>query len=140
MLTLEIATAAALISCLLGIACIFLTRVTWSNGRLELVQQPTSRRILLGTLCGGMLTGLVTAPVLMAYFGSMNRPEVTPEYLLPGSIIGASIIIFSIVNFRVRAALCVGHRAVCNTPLGTAVRRPGCDRSAAPRLMDFPWD
>ncbi|RWA68879.1 caspase family protein [Mesorhizobium sp.] len=98
-LTLEIAIAAALISCLLGIACIFLTRVTWSNGRLELVQQPTSRRILLGTLCGGMLTGLVTAPVLMAYFGSMNRPEVTPEYLLPGSIIGASIIIFSIVNF-----------------------------------------
>ncbi|WP_095203957.1 caspase family protein [Mesorhizobium carmichaelinearum] len=98
-LTMEMAIAAAFIACLLGTACIFFTRIKWSSRRLKLVQHPRQAQILLGAACGGTLTGGITAPFLMGYFGSMNRPEVTPEYLLPGSIIGASIIIFSIVNF-----------------------------------------
>ncbi|WP_137933591.1 caspase family protein [Mesorhizobium comanense] len=98
-LTTEMAIAAALIACLLGSTCIFLTRLKWSNRRLKFIQQPSRTSILLGAACGGMLTGVITAPFLMGYFGSLDRPQVTPGYLVPGSIIGASIIIFSIVNF-----------------------------------------
>jgi hypothetical protein len=40
------------------------------------------------------------APVLMMYFGRLNRPDMTPILLLPGAILGASIIVLSIVSFN----------------------------------------
>ena len=98
-LTVEIAIAAAFVACTLGFITIFLTRVGWSKGRLNLIDHPRQTQILFSTACGGMLTGLIAAPALMAYFGRLDRPQVTPDYLLPGSIIGASIVVFSIVNF-----------------------------------------
>lgn len=98
-LTMEMAIAAAFIACLLGTSCIFFARIKWSNHRLGLIQKPNRTNTLLGAACGGMLSGVISAPFLMGYFGRLYRPEVTPGYLVPGSIVGASIIIFSIVNF-----------------------------------------
>ena len=128
-LTVEIAVAAAFVACTLGFICIFLARVGWSKGRLKLIDHPGKAQILASTACGGMLTGLIAAPALMAYFGRLDRPEVTPDYLLPGSIIGASIVVFSIVNFdfeRLNArrmgasALAAGAALMCGA-LATAI-------------------
>jgi uncharacterized caspase-like protein len=57
-------------------------------------------RTVLGSALGGMLAGLITAPAITWYFGRIgDRPEMSPLLLLPGSVVGASVVVFSIVNF-----------------------------------------
>jgi hypothetical protein len=56
-------------------------------------------RILAGTILGGALSGILTASLVMLHFAKLNRPMVTPLLLLPGSVIGTAVIVFSIVNF-----------------------------------------
>ncbi|MEH3061548.1 MAG: caspase family protein [Methylobacterium radiotolerans] len=95
----EVAVATALVAGLLGTLSLFWTRVRWSNGRLALLSSRTRPQTLVGAACGGVAAGLVAGPLLVMYFGRLSRPPVTPDRLLPGAIIGSSILIFSIVNF-----------------------------------------
>ena len=100
-LLVEITIAAALSACVLGVLAVFFSSITISGGfRLRLVNNPTRANIIIGACIGGAIAGAVAAPVLMMYFGRLNRPDMTPVLLLPGAIVGASIIVFSIVSFN----------------------------------------
>ncbi|MHC2001796.1 caspase family protein [Methylobacterium sp. CM6241] len=95
----EVSIATALVACLLGALCFFATRITIDRRQLGLLQSRTPRRTVVSSAMGGIVSGIIAAPMLMWYFGRMARPEVTPEYLLPGAVLGSSILIFAIVNF-----------------------------------------
>jgi hypothetical protein len=98
-LTLDITVAAAIVACLLGTLSILSTRIEVTGQGLALLPSRTWHRTVLASAAGGILAGMIAAPLLTAYFGRLNRPEVTPDYLLPGSMIGAALLIFAIVNF-----------------------------------------
>ncbi|WP_342148226.1 caspase family protein [Methylorubrum sp. SB2] len=98
-ITTEIAIATTFVASLLGTLCIMFTRLTFQYKKTSLVSTRTWFRTLLGSSAGGTISGIIAAPFLMAYFGRLSRPPVTPEFLLPGAVFGSSIIIFSIVNF-----------------------------------------
>jgi hypothetical protein len=99
-LLVEITIATALTACVLGTLSLFFARVSIRMDGLKLSEAPSWHRVVIGSTFGGVLAGILAAPLLMVHFGVMNdRPLMTPRYLLPGSILGASIIIFSIVNF-----------------------------------------
>lgn len=123
---LEIAVAAGLTAALLGTLSVFWSRASLGLTGIVVSQKRSWLRILAGATCGGGLAGMIAAALLTMYFGRLDRPEMTPGLLLPGSIVGTSIIIFSIVNFdferlsarriwaSVRAslvALCIGVMA-----------------------------
>jgi hypothetical protein len=99
-LYLEITYGTAFAACVLG-AC----TLTGSLICLSTRGEPTSSlarfsRVLLGSALGGVVTGLIVAPCLTWYYGSIpDRPEMTPWLLLPGSIVGSSLVVFSIINF-----------------------------------------
>jgi hypothetical protein len=46
-----------------------------------------------------MLSGLIAAPILTIYFGLKSRPDMSPNLLIPGSMLGTWFIVFSIINF-----------------------------------------
>lgn len=99
-LLVEITIATVLAGCVLGVLSLFFSRVSIYMGGFKLSNAPSGQRIMIGSAFGGIVTGILAAPVLMVHFGAMhNRPQMLPDYLLPGSIIGAAIFIFSIVNF-----------------------------------------
>jgi len=96
-LSLEVAYGAAVAACFVGalsLAGAHLCSTAGSVGRGQII------RTILGSALGGMLAGLIAAPVITWYFGRIaGRPEMRPLLLLPGSVIGASVVVFSIVNF-----------------------------------------
>jgi hypothetical protein len=98
-LLLEIAIATALTACTLGFLATFLARAQRVKG--EWILLPGARRMqaICGSIAGGMVTGLIAAPLITLYFGSKERPEFLPNFLLPGAVLGAAFIIFSIINF-----------------------------------------
>jgi hypothetical protein len=96
---LEIAVATALIGCVLGFLSLFFSRAQIGPKGFKLTDNPSHMRTIIGSAVGGALAGALVAPILMLYFGRMFRPQMTPTFLLPGGILGASIFIFSIVNF-----------------------------------------
>jgi hypothetical protein len=99
-LYLEITYGTAFAACVLGAFTL-----TGSLICLSTRGEPTSSlarlsRVLLGSSLGGVATGLVVAPCLTWYYGSIpDRPEMTPWLLLPGSIVGSSLLVFCIINF-----------------------------------------
>jgi hypothetical protein len=57
--------------------------------------------VMFGAGLGGTLAGLIAAPFITSYFGSMSgRPEMDPLLLLPGSVVSSAAIVFSIMNFE----------------------------------------
>jgi hypothetical protein len=97
---LEITIATTLAAGLLGVLSLFWARASIGLEGLVVAATPSPTRILLGTTFGGLLAGLIATPLIMMRFGpEPDRPEMTPALLLPGTILGASIFIFSIVNF-----------------------------------------
>lgn len=96
---LEITVATALTGALLGMLCLLWARASVGLRGLVISENRSPTRILLGTICGGALAGLIAAPLITMYFGRFARPAMTPDLLLPGAIVGTSIFIFSVVNF-----------------------------------------
>ncbi|MDX0445188.1 hypothetical protein GOD94_26060 [Sinorhizobium medicae] len=96
-LMVEITYGTAFAACPLGVATIFCAGV---GRQLPIAKVAVATRVFLGSCIGGAIAGSLTAPFLTYYFGIMaNRPQMTPERLLPGSILGAAFIVLSIVNF-----------------------------------------
>ena len=56
---------------------------------------------LLGGIAGGILAGLIVGPPTTLYFGLLDRPAVSALILVPGALLGASILVFSIVTYSV---------------------------------------
>ncbi|WP_164902077.1 caspase family protein [Rhizobium leguminosarum] len=84
-------------ACPLGVASIFSAGLArkWSLPKVGSIAW-----VFLGSCVGGALAGAATAPFLTYYFGTMyDRPQMTPDRLLPGSIVGAAFIVLAIVNF-----------------------------------------
>jgi hypothetical protein len=98
-LVLEIAIASALIGCVLGFLSLFFSRLKFDQKLISLATRPTWQQTLVGSAVGGTLAGLLTAPFLTWYFGRFSRPEYSPDLLLPGSVVGAAVFIFAVVNF-----------------------------------------
>ncbi|CAN7610330.1 caspase family protein [Bradyrhizobium sp. LjRoot220] len=96
---LEITVATALTGALLGMLSLLWARASIGLSGLVVSENRSPTRILLGTICGGGLAGLIAAPLITMYFGRFERPLMTPDLLLPGAILGTSIFIFSVVNF-----------------------------------------
>ena len=96
---MEITVATALTACLLGSLSLFFTRAGWAPWRFELSPNRSTLRTIAGSVVGGMLTGLIAGPALTVYFGLKHRPDMNPILLIPGGILGAGVLIFSIVNF-----------------------------------------
>jgi hypothetical protein len=96
---LEITVATALTGALLGMLSLLWARASVGLRGLVVSKNRSPTRILLGTICGGGLAGLIAAPLITMYFSRFDRPEMTPDLLLPGAILGTSIFIFSVVNF-----------------------------------------
>lgn len=95
----RITTATAVVACVLGFLTLFFTRVGVSSGRVNVVQSPSAFRTLEGAVLGGALSGIICAPVLTLYFGAQSGPKALPGLLVPSGIVGASIFVFSIINF-----------------------------------------
>jgi hypothetical protein len=97
---LEITTATALTSCLLSVCSLFFARTSIGARGFGLSPDRSLMRLALGAAAGGVVAGLISGPILSAYFGLIHdRPEMRPWLLLPGAVVGSSIQIFSIVNF-----------------------------------------
>ena len=78
----------------------FLLEVKLGRYGMKLAPGTSAMQLLMGSVVGGIITGIVIAPLVTLYFGSIpDRPMLTPDYLLPGSVLGASFIVFSIINF-----------------------------------------
>jgi hypothetical protein len=97
-LLLEIAIATALTACTLGFFSTFFAWVSTVGREWESSRSPRLRAIC-GAIAGGAVTGFVAAPLVTLYFGSHMRPEFLPNFLMPGAVLGAAFIIFSIINF-----------------------------------------
>jgi Caspase domain len=95
----EITYATVFGACVLGFLTLFFARVRLSKRKVVLSSTPSVVWVIAGAVFGGALSGLIVAPIVTVYFGRLARPEVTPVYLLPGSIVGSAILVFSIVNF-----------------------------------------
>lgn len=96
---IEITLATAMTACLLGSLALFFSRLAIIGWKVTVSENRSPIRLIAGATVGGWLAGVVSAPLLTMYFGRFERPEMTPALLLPGSLVGASILIFSIVNF-----------------------------------------
>jgi hypothetical protein len=94
---LEITVTTILTAALLGFLTLFLSRST--IGRIAFPVTDKRKMQLFGTTAGGIVTGAIAAPLITAYFGIKSRPDMTPYYLLPGGVVGAAFLVFSIVNF-----------------------------------------
>jgi hypothetical protein len=98
-LVLEIVAATVVAGCLLGFMSLFFTRVQISLTKIRMRSLPTMPQVLVWASIGGGISGLLCGPMLMLHFGNEPRPELQPEALLPGAILGATALVFSIVNF-----------------------------------------
>ena len=99
-LYLEITYATIFAACVLGALTLSGALICLSSLREPTSYRARSSRILLGSASGGVAAGLIVAPVLTWYFGTMSdRPVMTPGLLLPGSIVGSSLLVFTIINF-----------------------------------------
>lgn len=96
---IESTVATALTACVLGFLCLLWARLDWKLSGPAIAKNPSVFRIVGGSIAGGMLAGLVAAPILTMYFGLKSRPELSPDLLIPGAILGTIFVIFSIVNF-----------------------------------------
>lgn len=98
-MVVELAIATALTACIVGVLSIFFARATISRGRITIPRYVSPIRNMLGAAFGGVIAGLVCGPILMCYYGSLSRPDAMPTLLVPPGIVGAVIVVFSIVNF-----------------------------------------
>jgi hypothetical protein len=68
---------------------------------LRFMPNNTFINVLTRACLGGVLAGSVIGPIMMLHFAgaSTPRPELLPPVLLPGAVVGAPIVIFSILSF-----------------------------------------
>ena len=95
---IEISYTTVFAAYILGFLTLFFAKVRLSNWKVAFSSAPSAANVLTGSVFGGVLCGLAVAPIATLYFGRMDRPEVTPVYLLPGEILGSAILVFSMVN------------------------------------------
>jgi hypothetical protein len=96
----EITVATALTASFLSVCSLFFARVSFGFKGFMLSSNRSAERILIGAGAGGIVAGMISGALLSAYFGLIqDRPQMRPLLLLPGAVIGSSILIFSIVNF-----------------------------------------
>jgi hypothetical protein len=99
-LYLEITYGTISAACMLGAFTLTGALVAVSWRRTKPSELGNKTQILVGSSVGGVVTGLVVAPWLTWYIGRIrDRPEMTPWLLLPGSLLGSSLLVFSIINF-----------------------------------------
>lgn len=99
-LYLEITYATAFAACTLGALTLAGALVCLSTLDESSSRRTRFSRMLLGSSLGGVAAGLIVAPFLTWHFAVIrDRPPMTPELLLPGSIIGSSLLVFTIINF-----------------------------------------
>ena len=94
----EFTYAAILGVCISAFLTLFFARVRVRRWKLALSPTPGAPDLLAGSGFGGILAGVIIGPVLTAYFGRLARPELTPEFLLPGVIFSSVIVVYYIVN------------------------------------------
>jgi uncharacterized caspase-like protein len=99
-LLLEISVTSIVTSVLLGTLCLAASGLILGSNGLCVIREPTRQRLLIGSLVGGVLAGIITGPGVMIYFARLCRPILQPEYLMPGAIIGAAFIAFAVVNYN----------------------------------------
>ncbi|MGO8653891.1 caspase domain-containing protein [Rhizobium ruizarguesonis] len=96
-LSLEITYGTAFAACPLGVLSFLFAGLARRN---KVGSAKERFWTFAGGCFGGALAGAVSAPFITAFFGLMhNRPPMTPELLLPGSIFGAAFLVVAIVNF-----------------------------------------
>jgi Caspase domain len=98
-LVLEITFAAASAACGLGFLCTFFARASFRSLGLYLISNASNLRSIVGSLAGGCIAGILLGPLVTLYFLPLNRPWYGPKFLLPGGILGAAFIVFSIISF-----------------------------------------
>lgn len=91
----EITFACILAGIVLGPASLALSK--WPFGR----RAPSLLLSLVGGIAGGILAGLIVGPPLTFLFGRLDRPAVSAAVLLPGGLLGVSLLVFSIVTYNV---------------------------------------
>jgi Caspase domain len=97
-LWLEVTCATAFAACIVGPFALSGAHLWLAPKDGSILNQ--AARLVFGSAAGGMLAGLIAAPVITWYFGRITgRPEMGPLLLLPGSVICASAVIFSVINF-----------------------------------------
>ena len=125
-LALEMSVSTALGACVLGFCCVFAARLTAYGNATNMSRNARLVRAVIGSTIGGLVTGIICAPITMWYFSTMSRPKVMPTLLLPGTIFGAVFIVFSIVNFdferlSARRLLAAAGAAASAIPIGGLV-------------------
>jgi MFS family permease len=54
-----------------------------------------------GGLSGGVLGGILLGPLLLTYFGEINRPISGPLVVIPGGLAGVSVVAFVLLSYDV---------------------------------------
>lgn len=57
------------------------------------------KQAVITSLLAGLVAGLLTGPVVTAYFGSMDRPFIEPLQLVPGALLVAAFVVFTVINY-----------------------------------------
>ena len=104
-LIVEISYATVLGAFTLGFLTLLFGQTQMPNLRAVLSPAPSIVNVMVGSIFGGVLSGLFVGPIVTLYFGQLARPELTPMYFLPGAILGSAILAFSIVNELERLSL-----------------------------------
>ena len=102
----EITTGSVLVGLLLGL---FALALADTFGRRSVAGDGSGWRALAfnqftGAVLGGILAGVVTGPLENFYFGQQPRSFLSPQIMLPGALMGATVIVFSIINYDLERA------------------------------------
>jgi hypothetical protein len=98
-LALEVSISTALIACVLGFCCVFMSRLSAYASAPNSSRNALLIRGIIGSALGGTIAGGICAAILIWYFSTMSRPVLTPTLLLPSAMLGTFMITFSITNF-----------------------------------------
>ncbi len=55
--------------------------------------------MFIGSIVGGVVTGVIAGPPVTTYFAYQIRPIADPQFLAPFSIIASSVVAFSLINY-----------------------------------------
>jgi len=95
----EITLATVLITAVLGYLAVFFSNRIRQNPPGWAIKLSDTQRLLVGAMIGGTLTSIVVVPPLTAFFGSLNRPFLEPNFVMVFAVSCASILAFSTVNY-----------------------------------------